>query len=136
MKKIASILILSIATLLISFEKPVGQGGDSTITGKVHVTNYNSTFTVVNSTYYGGDVDVFIVYGNDATYGDKTSTGPDGVFEFKYLRTGNYKIFVYSKDKAAYLAGNINAPETAVFKSGEITDKKQTVDFGTLEIFK
>ena len=47
--------------------------------------------------------------------------------------TGRYEI---EKDKAAYLACNINAPETTVFKSGDITDKKQTVDFGTLEIFK
>lgn len=137
MKKIVVLLSISLMILLFgACSKPAGEGGDSTITGKVYVKNYNSTFTLLNQEYWGRDVDVYIIYGDDATYGNRVKTGPDGVFEFKYLRKGNYKIYVYSKDKDAYLAGNTNPPEIAVWASVEITDKKQTVDAGTLTIVK
>ncbi|MCX6294935.1 MAG: hypothetical protein NTX97_02525 [Bacteroidetes bacterium] len=135
MKKILILFTIALTLIITSCKKPAGEGGNSTITGKIHTTNYNSTFTVVNAVYDSPDQDVYIIYGDDATYGNKTKTGPDGVFEFKYLRKGNYKIYVYSKDKAAYLPG-INPPDVAVYKEGEITAKKQTVDFGTIEIIK
>jgi hypothetical protein len=64
------------------------------------------------------------------------------VFEFKYLRKGNYKIYVYSRDSLgtvgppySTLNPNTHAPDKAVFKSVEINDKKAMVDAGTLEIF-
>ena len=135
MKKATILLFFAILSLGIgSCSKPAGQGGDSKITGKVWVKNYNSTFTLLNQEYPGADVDVYIIYGNEATYGDKISCGPDGVFEFPYLRKGSYRIYAYSKDKEAYLAGNTNAPDKAVFVDAEITDKKQTVDAGTITI--
>lgn len=136
MKRILAVLAIASAIFISSCKKSEGEGGNSTITGTVHTTNYNATFTVVNAQYPSPDQDVYIIYGDDATYGNRTKTGPDGVFEFKYLRTGNYKVYVYSKDKAAYLAGNTNPPDYAVYASGEITKKKQTVDFGKLEIIK
>ncbi len=136
MKKILTLFTIALTVIITSCKKPEGEGGNSTIIGKIHTTNYNSTFTVVNAVYDSPDQDVYIIYGTDATYGNKTKTGPDGVFEFKYLRKGNYKIYVYSKDKAAYLAGNLNPPDIAIYKEGEITAKKQTVDFGTIEIIK
>ena len=137
MKKILSILaILVTIAVSSSCKKPAGQGGNSSIKGMVHVTNYNSNFTVVNAVYPGADVDVYIIYGDDITYGDKLKAGPDGVFEFKYLRPGKYRVYAYSKDKDAFLAGNYNAPDKAVFLDAEITKKKQTVDAGTIEIIK
>lgn len=137
MKKVLSIVtVLAAVYLLSSCSKPAGEGGDSTITGKVWVKNYNATFTVLNQEYWAPDEDVYIIYGDDATYGNRIKTGPDGVFEFKYLRKGNYKIYVYSKDKDAYLAGNSNPPNIPVYVSVEITDKKQTVDAGTITIYK
>lgn len=135
MKKIISLLTVIITLLILNAcSKPAGQGGDSKITGKVWVKDYNSTFTLLNQEYAGADVDVYIIYGDDATYGDKISCGPDGVFEFPYLRKGKYRIYAYSKDKDAYLSGNTNAPQKAVFVDAEITDKKQTVDAGTITI--
>jgi hypothetical protein len=72
---------------------------------------------------------VFIIYGDDVSYSDKISAGPDGRFEFKYLREGNYTVYVYSKDST--LAG-----KHAVSKSIEISGKKQKVDAGTFEIWE
>jgi hypothetical protein len=136
MKRILSIFALAAVIMIASCKKPAGDGGNSSITGKVHTTNWNSTFTVVNADYPSADVDVYIIYGDELSYGDRIKTNPDGVYEFKYLRPGKYKIYVYSKDKDAYLAGNTNPPEKAVYKEVEITKKKQTVDAGTLEILK
>lgn len=136
MKRILSLFLICLALVLGACKKPAGEGGNSTITGKVHITNWNATFTVVNGDYAGADVDVYIIYGDDVTYGNKLKTSPDGVFEFKYLRKGSYKVYAYSKDKEAFLAGNSNPPDKAVYLSGDITSKKQTVDLGTIEIIK
>lgn len=136
MKTKLILLALSISTILFSCSVPEGEGGNSTIRGKVHTTNYNSSFSTILSEYASPDLDVYIIYGNDLTYSNRVRTSPDGIFEFKYLRKGKYTIYVYSKNKAAYLAGNSNPPDIGVYKSGEITSKKQTVDFGTLEIIK
>jgi hypothetical protein len=136
MKKILSILAIALTVAVSSCKKPAGEGGTSSITGMVHVTNYNSNFTVVNDEYPGADLDVYIIYGDDVTYGNHYKTSYDGKFEFKYLRPGKYKVYTYSKDKEAYQDGNPNAPDKAVVLEVEITKKKQTVDVGTIEINK
>lgn len=141
MKKIRITLLVAITTVA-ACKKPAGEGGTSTIKGTVYVKNYNSNFSTLLGQYPGGDVDVYIIYGDDATYGERTRSGPDGVFEFKYLRKGNYKVYAYSKDSVATVGPpysmtnpNVNAPAMAVYKSGEITKKKQTVDLGIIRIY-
>lgn len=139
-KFIAAIGILT--TITIACKKPAGEGGTSTIKGTVYTKNYNSNFSTLLGQYPGADVDVYIIYGDEATFGDRTRSGPDGVFEFKYLRKGNYKVYVYSKDSVATVGPpysmtnpNVNAPDMAVYRSGEITKKKETVDLGTFNIY-
>ena len=122
---------LSLLLLLASCKKGPGEGGNSTITGKVWVKDYNSDFTIFNGEYAGADEDVYIIYGNDASYGDKVKAGPDGVFEFKYLRPGDYTVYVYSKDKTMTSVSNKIAVKAAV----NIGKKKETVDAGTLQIY-
>ncbi|MCW3104642.1 MAG: hypothetical protein JWO09_3082 [Bacteroidetes bacterium] len=135
MKKILSILAIALAVVTSSCKKPAGEGGNSSIVGMVHVTNYNSNFTVVNAEYPGADVDVYIIYGDEVGIGNRIRTTPEGKFEFPYLRPGKYRVYVYSKDKDAYLDGNPNPPDKAVSVDVEINKKKQKVDVGTLEIF-
>ena len=136
MKSKLILLALTLSPIIFSCSLPEGEGGNSTIRGKVHTTNYNASFSTILDEFASPDQDVYIIYGNDLTYSNRIRTSPDGIFEFKYLRKGKYTIYVYSKDKAAFLAGNNNPPDIGVYKSGEITAKKQTVDFGTLEIIK
>lgn len=142
MKKIFILTLAMIAGVTIACKKPAGEGGTSTIRGNIYVKNYNSNFSTLLGQYPGADVDVYIIYGNDATYGERTRSGPDGVFEFKYLRKGNYKVYAYSNDSVATVGPpysmtnpNVNAPDMAVFKSGEIKKKKETVDLGTFLIY-
>jgi hypothetical protein len=126
------VVMLLFSNTISSCKKGPGEGGTSSITGYVHVTRYNSTFVVVDTMFDGADEDVYIIYGDDISFGDRTKTNPEGRFEFKYLREGSYKVYVYSEgNRDTFPSGNY-----AVYKDVEITDKKQTVDVGIIEIKK
>ena len=84
----------------ISCEKAEGPGGTSTLAGKVWVKDYTSDFRVIQREYWAEDEDVFLIYGNDTIYSDKTSTHYDGSYWFQYLNEGTYTVFVYSDDSA------------------------------------
>jgi hypothetical protein len=125
---VAVIFLLAVT----SCKKDPGKGGNSTIVGKVWVRDYNASFTRFESEYAGADEFVYIIYGSDAGYGDRVKTGPEGVFEFKYLRKGDYTLYVYSKDSTLAAPNGI----VAVKKTATVSSyKKQTVDAGTLTIF-
>ena len=66
-------------------EKQPGSGGDASIKGSVFVTHYNSTFTEFISEYPGADIYVYIIYGDNISYGQRIKTNYQGDFEFKYL---------------------------------------------------
>ncbi|MCG8575746.1 MAG: hypothetical protein MI810_12745 [Flavobacteriales bacterium] len=128
-KKIGAFLFIGL--LIASCNKEPGVGGTSIIRGKVWVKNYNSTFTVLNSEYAGADKDVYIIYGDNPTYGDRVKTSPDGSFEFAYLLPGKYTLYSYSEDST------LQAPsgQIAIMQEVEITDKKQIVEAPTINIF-
>lgn len=129
--KVLSLLFIVLAlSTFTSCKKDEGEGGQASIQGKIWVKKYNVTGTVLAGEYAGAYEDVYIIYGDDATYGDRIETNYDGVYEFKYLRPGNYKIYAYSE------GGTVTTNRLAVSKEVEITDKKQTVDAGTIEIAK
>jgi len=124
-------LPLSIAILISSCSKEPGVGGNATIHGKVYAKYYNKLFTVYLGEGYSGDNDVYIIYGDDQSYGDRTRTSYDGTYEFKYLRKGKYKVYVYSKDSTLTIpSGNY-----AVVEEGEITSNKQDLELPDLKIF-
>jgi len=124
-------LFISLVTILYSCKKEAGEGGDSSIKGTIWVKDYNSTFTTLLSEYSGADEDVYIIYGDNISYGDKIKASPDGGFQFKYLRKGSYTIYVYSKDNTLTSASG----KITISKKVEITDKKQTVDAGQIIIY-
>lgn len=124
-------LILASASVFFSgCSNGPGAGGTSSIVGKVHVKNYDATCTLLLSEYYAPDEDIYIIYGDDPSYGDRIKTGPDGTFMFEYLREGKYKIYCYSKDCAA------PSGKTAVIAEVEITGRKQTATVPDIEIRK
>lgn len=132
--KLINTIFIAIITLSIftfsSCKKSEGEGGKASITGKIWVKRYNATGTVVAGEFAGAYEDVYIIYGSDATYGDKAQANPDGIYEFKYLRPGNYKIYAYSTGPS------ITVNRLAVIKEVEITEKKQTVECETIEVVK
>ncbi|MBE0646397.1 MAG: hypothetical protein IH596_01290 [Bacteroidales bacterium] len=124
------LLLLTIPMLMISCEKEPGSGGKSTIYGKVMVKEYNATFTVLQETYYGPEVWVYLIYGDDRDYGDRIQTSYDGTWEFKYLRPGSYKVYALSKDST--LQTNALIP---VIMEVEVPNKKQDIEVPDLFIF-
>ena len=125
-------LILSLSIFCFSCSKEAGEGGNSSIYGKVIVHNYNSSFTELNDIYDGADEEVYIIYGNDKSYSERIRTSYDGVYEFKYLRQGNYTVFVYSEDSTLTLPSG----KYAVIREIEITGNRQTVKADDIIIFK
>ncbi len=124
-------LLLCIAIGFISCEKPEGEGGKATIKGLVWTEDWNTTFTVLQSEYPSADVEVYIIYGSDVSYSRRIRANYNGEYEFKYLREGNYKIYVYSKDKTLQSPSGI----VAVIKDVKITSKKQTVNVEKIVIY-
>ena len=125
-----SFLSLLLLVLACSCEKEEGEGGKSSIYGKVLVKDYNSTFTVLKEEYYGPGIWVYIVYGDDRDYSDRIQTGYDGTYEFKYLRPGDYTVYVLSKDST--LQTNAKVP---VIQEVNVPDKKKDVEVPDLIIF-
>ncbi|MDD2633871.1 MAG: hypothetical protein PHW82_00040 [Bacteroidales bacterium] len=117
---VRNILLLSILITLISCEKKPGEGGNVTIAGSVWVKDYNSTFTEYRGEYAAMEEDVFIVYGDNIGYDDKTKTDYLGNYKFNYLRPGKYTIFVYSKDSTMETVNG----EIAIIKNIEINQSK------------
>ncbi len=106
-----------------------GDGGTSEITGKVYVNEYNVSGILFNS-YYGADIRVYIIYGDETTYDDEIRTSYDGSYKFTFLRQGNYKVFAYSDCVAC--DGGIEA----VIQEVEINENHTTVTVPDIRIDK
>lgn len=106
-----------------------GDGGTSTISGKVFVQEYNASGTLF-ADYYGADQHVYLIYGDGTVYDDDTRTSYDGSFEFPFLRKGSYQIFAYSD------CIGCDGGSQPVILNIEITDNHQTVTAPDLMIDK
>ncbi len=141
MKTNFSTIFLLIAILFIaSCKKEEGEGGTSTINGKVMLKKYNNSFNALLSHSPAPDESVYIIYGNDhETYDDNYKTSYNGEYEFKYLQKGTYKIFAYTTDTSGVsVTGFVdeNKPKIPVFASVEIKENGSTVAVPDLTILK
>lgn len=128
LQKIICVITITAIVLTTSCNKEEGTGGEGSIKGVVVVKNYNSITKKIENSYPATDHDVFVIYGNNVSYGDKVSTNFDGTFEIKYLTDGRYKVFVYSEDTTGIAGKSI-----AVSKEAKISDGK-TVSLDTFYI--
>ena len=106
MKNLLLFVLISII-IFPSCTKIEGLGGHASIQGKVYVLDYNEELTTKLDEYYGANIDVYIIYGNDVIYNDDFSTSYDGSYRFEHLQPGNYTIFAYSEDTTKVTEGNI-----------------------------
>jgi hypothetical protein len=109
-----------------------GEGGTSTIRGKVIVHEYNGDFTIPRDTFPAAKEDVYIIYGDDYVYGDKFETSYDGSYEFNYLREGSYKVYAYSDDSSDLIV----TKQVAIIEQVEVTGKNQIVEVPDIIILK
>jgi len=89
-------LALSLIFLISSCETTEGEGGTSSIEGKIFLRDFDADGDLKDE-YYPGEWPVYIVYGDDTFYGDKVDTHFDGTYRFSGLYPGNYTIYTYSK---------------------------------------
>ena len=128
MKKYFLFFISLFATIILfSCKKGPGEGGRASITGKIYSVNYNSTMTMPQDSGYLGGQKVYILYGDETAVGKSQDSNNEGAFEFTYLRKGKYKVYVYSKTAP-------NQLDSAVIQTGEITDRKQVLEFPDFKI--
>lgn len=121
---VLSVLFLS----LNACKKIEGEGGSSSITGKIIANKKNSAGNTI-ATFDAANQDVYIIYGSGGTtHDDKVETSYDGTFEFKYLEKGAYTIFTYENCTACA------SGEQVILKSVEISKSKEIVNVGTIEI--
>ena len=130
MKSITLFLACFVVLTLSSCKKIEGPGGSSTIQGSVYIINKNAAGAVISENLAPKE-DVFIVYGDgDVSFDDDVKTSYDGTFKFTGLEEGNYTVFVY-EDCNSCASG-----KQALLYPVEITEKKSTVDLGTITIIK
>lgn len=125
MKKITCIISVC-ALMVMSCRKEAGEGGTSSITGKITVRDYKGSFfpgSIYYDDYDAQEEDVYIIYGNDDdTYDNRYRTSFDGTFKFENLRKGMYKIFTYSDD--TNLIDPLPGGKVTIVRNVEITKNK------------
>lgn len=129
MKKLAILYLL--VFLLFSCTKKEGEGGTASINGSVLVKLVSDDFQNEYAEFPDQGRDVYIVYGDDSFYSDKTETHYDGTYHFGYLRKGKYQIYAYSDDES----GQSESGVVPVIKEVEITKNGQIVETPAITIY-
>ena len=89
--------MVAMALLLPSCNKGPGEGGTGTVQGYVKLVHHpDDDYTLIPDTVVAAKTDVFIVYGDESYFGNDVETGADGMYQFEYLRPGDYTVFAYS----------------------------------------
>lgn len=98
MKTIKLLLVLAVTALLMaSCNKGPGEGGRGTVQGVVKLVHHaDNDYSLTPDTLVAAKTDVFIIYGDDAFYGNDVETGADGMYRFEYLLPGEYTVYAYS----------------------------------------
>lgn len=124
-----SLFILGLLSIYACQKEP-GFGGNSTITGRLVLENYNIDYSILRQSYHPVGKEVYILFGENSAYGDKVRTDNKGFFEFEKLTRGTYTIYTYSKDSSR------KAPSgyIPIKKTIEITKSREVLDVGLLTI--
>jgi hypothetical protein len=89
--------LLVLALIMPSCNKGPGEGGTGTVQGFVKLVHHpDDDYTLTPDTMAAAKTDVFIIYGNEVYFGNDVETGADGMYQFEYLRPGDYTVFAYS----------------------------------------
>lgn len=126
-----SALFLVIASLVFSSgcTSLPGDGGTSTITGKIFVEHYNAS-GILFEQYYAPDENVYIIYGDNIAFDDEVQTAYNGAYKFENLRKGDYTVYVYSDCLTCPGAREAKIVEIS------ITDNNQVVELDDIIIEK
>ena len=89
--------LLALALIMPSCNKGPGEGGMGTVQGYVKLVHHpDNDYTLTPDTMVAAKADVFIVYGDEAYFGNDVETDANGMYQFEYLRPGDYTVYAYS----------------------------------------
>lgn len=128
----SNLFFIAFLLIFISCEKQEGEGGTSTIKGKVIIHLVSDDFQTPYATFPDEDQDVYIMYGSDDFFSDETETHYDGIFRFQNLRKGDYKVYSYSADTT----GQSLSGKVPIIKDVKIEKNGTSVEAPTIEIYK
>jgi len=123
-------ILLILALIITSCEKPEGPGGTGSISGTLIRQSYNDDYSLLITEEPAVNEDIYIIYGKDEVPGDHVSTGLNGMFTFEFLRPGNYTIYYMSEDSSSS-----SWEETEVAIESDL-GRGEEKDLGTLVQFK
>ena len=90
-------VLLASALVMPSCNKGPGEGGTGTVQGFVKLVHHpDDDYTLTPDTMAAAKTDVFIIYGDEDFFGDDVETNAEGMYQFEYLRPGEYTVFAYS----------------------------------------
>ncbi len=90
-------LAFAFPMLFVACNKGPGEGGTGTIQGYVKLVHHpDDDYTLTPDTMAAAKTDVFIVYGEESYFGNDVETNAEGMYQFEYLRPGDYTVFAYS----------------------------------------
>ena len=99
MKKTINFILalLALTMVMLSCNKGPGVGGAGTVRGYVKLVHHpDDDYTLTPDTMMAAKTDVFIIYGDEAYFGDDVETDANGLYQFEYLLPGDYTVFAYS----------------------------------------
>ena len=100
----------------------------------IDIVNQGSDSNMANATPVHGpivDERVYLIYGEDDFYSESVRTDDAGMYQFKDLNRGDYRVFAYTANPA-----DPYAPLKKVEVAVNIADKKQVVDASVINIIK
>lgn len=131
--KLIYLVFILCVLLNVACSQDEGIGGDSTLKGQLIERFYIEDSSVLLYEQECKDADVFILFGQDNTIGEKVETSFSGDFEFNYLWPGNYTIFYYSENKENSKYGDEEILVEVSIGKGETLDLGQLIVNRTLD---
>ena len=90
----ARVLFTLLCSLLLLSSCQEGRGGKQDLTGMVMAQEFD-VFGDLLREYPAVEERVYIIYGDNELYDDDSRTHSDGRYQFRYLRSGNYRVYAY-----------------------------------------
>ncbi|MCO5274529.1 MAG: hypothetical protein M9900_06380 [Flavobacteriales bacterium] len=97
MRTLATPILLSLLLLATACKKEEGEGGKAVIKGTVLRQDVNAVGNPIGNPYPYQDQRVYIIYGDNEFQDDDVRTGPNGNFEFRWLRKGDYTVYTFGE---------------------------------------
>lgn len=126
-------VLLFLAIVSSSCEKTEGRGGTGSISGMLMEYFYNDDYSSLILQKPAVDEEIFILYGEEESVGDRVVTGASGEFRFNYLYPGTYYIYHRSRDSTHILDVNVEKMYEVKLNKGEDKDLGELQKLSTLD---